>query len=366
MARYARQATAGAPAISQTHLMAGAAIVVGAILLLASVISFPVSWQAVPSSVASVFASTAYGNVATPVAYIAPFLVGGLGNQLFGVAAALEISRRSGAEIVLGLPSTSDLRYNETRHYKESIFSDFRAVDELYQWAKQTVYESGGTVEHYSQPVGPWGYSDAPDPGEQSATAGSVLLLHGYFQHIGYFGNVSQELRAIFKVPERKQAELLRKHPLASEPTSWAIHVRRGDYVTMSSLLLSMDYFEAAVKLAGHTFDLNQSTAFLFSDDIEWCKTQPVLNRLPNVVFVNETDPVDTFHLLRLTARRALVCSNSTFCWWAAFLSHIESKSSKTKRLVVFPEQWAGGVALIGNSTGSGLRMDYMTLLAER
>ena len=67
--------------------------------------------------------------------------------------------------------------------------------------------------------------------------------------------------------------------------------------------------------------------------------------------------------MLALAAEGGVLCSNSTFCWWAAFLSELGRRA----RLAIFPDQWTARHSLSGRmgegDCGAALRTDFMTLL---
>ena len=105
---------------------------------------------------------------------------------------------------------------------------------------------------------------------------------------------------------------------------------------------------------------------FVFSDDIEWVKAQEVFRGLEGAVFVEERDPLRAFYFLSLAAEGGVLCSNSTYCWWAAFLSELRRRT-RPARLVIFPDRWTAAHSLSGSlgpdDCGPALRMPYMTVL---
>jgi len=142
------------------------------------------------------------------------------------------------------------------------------------------------------------------------------------------------------------------------------MHVRRGDYVG-GGQLLPLEYFEAAARVMSSTVPEN-SSIFVFSDDIQWTREQRVFTDLPGVVFVDESDTLTSFYYLVLAAEGGIVCSNSTFCWWAAFLS-AGRRMALESRLAIFAELWAVDRSLTGlfgdKDCGVGLYLPFMTIL---
>lgn len=101
-----------------------------------------------------------------------------------------------------------------------------------------------------------------------------------------------------------------------------AIHVRRGDYVNNEFYvdLFEEGYYERAIKeFPGEKFRV-------FSDDIEWCKGHELFK---NCLFSEGNSEVDDLNLM--ASHKGIIMANSSFSWWAAFLS-----SAK----VIAPAKW--------------------------
>lgn len=90
-----------------------------------------------------------------------------------------------------------------------------------------------------------------------------------------------------------------------------AIHVRRGDYVNNPFYvdLYLTDYYERAMEM------FPDAEFLVFSDDIEWCKQQPIFSECE---FAHGTELED---LNLMAACRGIIMANSSFSWWAAYLS---------------------------------------------
>ena len=114
------------------------------------------------------------------------------------------------------------------------------------------------------------------------------------------------------------------------------IHVRLGDYLTESNFgVPSADYYIKSVKSI-----LKNSPAseiWLFSNDT--AKAREYLGEMFDSysirVIDEELDEVETLALMRLGSN--FVISNSTFSFWAAFLSDSEDG------IVYFPNPWFKG-----------------------
>ncbi|HEY3415711.1 MAG TPA: alpha-1,2-fucosyltransferase, partial [Armatimonadota bacterium] len=133
---------------------------------------------------------------------------------------------------------------------------------------------------------------------------------------------------------------------------SVALHIRRGDYVSVKKNLrfngvCSVEYYQAALDLL--LKKVEHPHAFIFSDDIPWARENLHLN-IPTT-FVDHNDARRDYEDLRLLSHcRHHIIANSTFSWWGAWLAAwpgqvviaprrwFRSKAYNTKDIV--PEHW--------------------------
>ncbi len=96
-----------------------------------------------------------------------------------------------------------------------------------------------------------------------------------------------------------------------------AIHVRRGDYVGHDFYvdLSETSYYEDAMAL------FPNEKFLVFSDDIEWCKKQEMFH---GCEFSEGNDEVEDMNLM--ASCKAHIIANSSFSWWAAYISPISEK----------------------------------------
>lgn len=102
-----------------------------------------------------------------------------------------------------------------------------------------------------------------------------------------------------------------------------AIHVRRGDYVNNPFYvdLWETEYYEKAM------VEFPNERFMIFSDDIEWCKD----NFIGKEYTFNE-DEVDYEAMNVMASCKGIIMANSSFSWWAAYLSNAEK--------VIAPKAW--------------------------
>ena len=89
------------------------------------------------------------------------------------------------------------------------------------------------------------------------------------------------------------------------------VHVRRTDYVNNSGFvdLMKTSYYENAMN------HFPASKFLVFSDNIEWCKNQPIFDKCE---FDNSETGIEA--LRKMTKCNGAIIANSTLSWWGAWL----------------------------------------------
>lgn len=116
---------------------------------------------------------------------------------------------------------------------------------------------------------------------------------------------------------------------LPTDKKKVSVHIRRTDYLVMSSLNLDESYY----KMAMSYFDPKEYRFFVFSDDVDGCKTMDIFQGM-DVVFMEQQEAgVDLFLMSKCDAN---IIANSTFSVWGALLNGREDK------MVVCPHDFIG------------------------
>ena len=116
---------------------------------------------------------------------------------------------------------------------------------------------------------------------------------------------------------------------------SVAIHVRRGDFLSskycdMLADIATPSYYQKAIELIKKRF--SASHFFVFSDDIEWCKSHLSIPNEP--VYIDWNVGKDSYiDLYLMTHVQANIIANSTFSYWGAYLN-------KNNSTVIYPKKW--------------------------
>lgn len=245
-------------------------------------------------------------------------LHGGLGNQLFQVAAAFEIAKKYKMFLILLYKDdyhesmTHNTRLDE---FLSSIFSFFNytSINNI-DFSKAIVYNESMCFD----------YNDS------IIQHNFDYFLSGYFQNKKYLKNYKNEFLDIIKNPIICD-NLNLSYPLLKE--SYFIHVRRGDY--LKSELYSFDkdiYFESSIECILKKEDNPNVHFYILSDDINFCKTYEKFNNI-NKTFINEMNTLNSFYFMSLCFKGG-ICSNSTFSGWATNLNFNQNKT------IIFPKKF--------------------------
>lgn len=270
-------------------------------------------------------------------------VAGGLGNQLFGLAAGLYVSTKSGIPVSLDL---SQIDKGVTAHgVSLTELSMPSGVNTYIETLTRNLMVA--TLDNLTRHLGSLGKSSSIAFGSYTShTAGydpvlnqinKPISLRGYFQTYKFAEFVESEFPGIWNdviQPNHPSNWYLAMKKQVEAESSVAVHVRRGDYrrFAQSLGLLSSEYYASAIDQA-----LNVSGGrriWVFSDEINLAKAVVPSDKRAEFHYVeppSNESPVSTLALMSLASGH--VISNSTFAWWAAY-------ASRTSRIVVAPEKW--------------------------
>lgn len=162
------------------------------------------------------------------------------------------------------------------------------------------------------------------------------FYLHGYWQSYKYFeGNLNtirQDLSFNDKFLYENSDNFYFKKIL--KVNSVSIHLRRGDFLTNPRAkkfhgVCSMAYYKKSINFIMQK--VKNPHFFIFSDDIEWARSNFNFIECPFTFIEKNSDVVD-FWLMSLCKHNVL--ANSTFSWWAGWLNKNNSK------FVIAPKKW--------------------------
>lgn len=159
-------------------------------------------------------------------------------------------------------------------------------------------------------------------------------VFEGYFESYKYFNLFDNEIKDRF-TPIHKELKHNRKlYEQIRNTDSVCVTIRRGDFLNDRNkkrfYICTPEYFEKGIELMNKL--VKNPQYIVFSDDVEWCKNN--MNFPNGTLFERGDDPV--WEKLRLMySCKNFIISNSTFSWWAQYLSRNENK------IVIAPKKWS-------------------------
>lgn len=157
-----------------------------------------------------------------------------------------------------------------------------------------------------------------------------LKYIEGYFQWPNIFLNFRQELKKEITLKtslEERDIEILEK---IQSSEAVCLHIRRGDYLSVSwANVCNYQYYKTAMDYIAGKVD--NPIFFVFSDDISWVEENYIIPY--DHVFVKEHHAAP-FELELMRNCKHFIMSNSTFSWWAQFLTENEAA------IVVAPKPW--------------------------
>lgn len=159
------------------------------------------------------------------------------------------------------------------------------------------------------------------------------VYLDGFWQNENYFKDISNIISNdfTFKGPLDNANGMFAE--LIKSTDSVSIHVRRGDYLQHSHFSEAFDtsyYFKAIQYIESK---IQKPTYFVFSDDIEWCIKNLVLENVYYIDFNVGMSSYNDMYLMSICKHN--IIANSTFSWWGAWLNQ------NIKKIVISPIRWA-------------------------
>lgn len=263
-------------------------------------------------------------------------LVGGIGNQLFILAAATS-HLADGFDTVINKSNLDSYGNNHGNSIAELVFDKHipEFVDsgkklKSYRFRLASILSRITKVRHF----GDWMLEHETGFVELSHRKWNKCTKHfGYFQSWKYsfYGEVINPIHFEFK---NESAEYLKYRELAKSEKPLVIHIRRGDYLTQKDIfgVLGLDYYKSALELAKDS-QFNTNNIWIFSDDSDFALEVASICSGNVKIFGSNTSLSDIENLAIMSLGLTHILANSSFSWWAAMMS-------RETRKVFAPAQW--------------------------
>jgi hypothetical protein len=163
-------------------------------------------------------------------------------------------------------------------------------------------------------------------------------LLIGYFQT--YRWATDPEIKqALMKISPIGSSKIVRDYELlAASEKPLIVHVRLGDYLNQESFgIPSSEYYSLAIRKLVSSGKF--SRVWLFSDDLDTAKTMMPSECGLEFRYIGDIEGSSAVTLEVMRLGFGYVIANSTFSWWAAFLCRNEGVD------VIAPTPWFVGMS---------------------
>jgi hypothetical protein len=243
--------------------------------------------------------------------WVAPRLSDGLCNRLFQIVGAIYHANKWKRPLIFYIPKIQPSEHSDC----SVIFKLFPEIPIVWFVPKHELVKE---LPQDCMKFAPLEEPISDDP--------TVLL--GYFQNPKYFPEEGVLLDFINCIGEERAKQL----QLPNAEQAWWIHVRLGDYRTLSHhSICDLDYYKKTLEMVP-----KGSFVYLFSDEPLIAKE--MLKSCSNHMIVMVDTSINTVETLYLMSQVGGGCigSNSTFSWWGQYLARQGDK----KPICVLPSKW--------------------------
>lgn len=267
-------------------------------------------------------------------------LMGGLGNQLFQIAAALAYSLQY--DIYCIFPYSEELTIGQPRPtYWNTFLLELKPYTTHCSNHSSITNTSLFNLPKYNEPS--FQYRPIPQYND--------FMLHGYFQSYKYFEKYQSDIFNIIRI-EAHQYTIKQEYPqyfAENNEKIISIHFRLGDYKHKQEFhpVLPYEYYEKSLQhLLSEIIPLKELKEYTIlycceKEDNEHCLN--IIHRLKDKFgigihqFMKVDDEIDDWkQLLIMSCCKINIIANSSFSWWAAYCNSYKDK------VVIYPSIWFG------------------------
>ncbi|MBX9923721.1 MAG: alpha-1,2-fucosyltransferase [Rhabdochlamydiaceae bacterium] len=240
--------------------------------------------------------------------YVSVALDGQLGNQLFQIATAYAYALDHNLSLTI-----PDLIYKKHCNIPYNAKHLFLAK-----------------INTYDLPYFPLLSWREPSQNYLEIPKSNAVQLYGYFQSEKYFQHRRNELLELFAPPTGLVEEILKKYPfLTSDAQVVGVQIRDYRMERPSGEFhptIGRNYYEKAMSL------FPEETIFLISSNNPVFAQQCTEGLAKNIIYLQGKDYIEEFYTL--VQCKSFISSNSSFGWWASWLSTYRNK------IVIMPRPW--------------------------
>lgn len=262
--------------------------------------------------------------------YITCKLCGGVGNQLFQINAIYNIAKKFNLQFYLSEEDYEGASNgNLPIKYYNNLFSKIDKMNLICFDKEIHIDEDSNSkidIHNYIYNI----IVNWNDENKKNL----CIKLYGYFQNIHYFDICQKDIvnliinnDTVNKLFIRNDIFNLYPYIFTNPDDTCYIGIRRGkDYLKHKHIHLpcDIDYYTKAIKI------LNKKRYYISTDSIEWCKQY--FTDTDKYIFFDIQN--DLIQLYIGTFFKNYIISNSSFHWWASYLSKYENP------YIIAPNYW--------------------------
>jgi hypothetical protein len=258
-------------------------------------------------------------------------LWGGVGNQLYRLAAGISVADRIGASELLAGQMSTDLTLLRTLTAMEPRKTTW--LEETMSGGVATPVRSSHLLQSvlskslFSRAVIKGANAWTPMPAR--LPRGRYCYVQGPCEHPSYY---EDSIESILQAIHTSAGERLSN--LSQNSASIVVNVRRGDFLTLN-WVLSLDYYVRALSHLQTLGHLTSERVAVVGDDKWACigLSELLKRHFPDVEFAVDDGSDALADFAVMAHAKHLILSNSTFAWWARKYGQFEHQGSST----IFP-----------------------------
>lgn len=269
---------------------------------------------------------------------------GGLGNQLFQYASSRAFALENDKELVLDISGITNeghnifaldkfnieaKKTNNIKLFQKTFAKKLNALS--YRIGKRFGYAKSYKFDLFTSKLtnifGVYSIDNGYTKLLKSITKNDYLT--GYFQSEKYFSKYEREIKQELKLKDKLSRENQNISNKMKKENSICVHIRRGDFVQIGAIVCSTNYYLNAIEYIKNK--IKNPVFYIFSNDINWVKEN--IKFKDKVVYMDKNNS-SYEELVLMSSCNNFIISNSTFSWWAQYLSNNNDK------IVIAPDKW--------------------------
>jgi hypothetical protein len=253
--------------------------------------------------------------------YIFGNLYGGLGNQLFQIAATISYALYHSMDF--------QFKYSESLGNRPTYWNTF-----LYNLKNKTC----ASIDCSNLPVIDETKFDKLVANSGSKTNGGPAVIDGYFQSPHFFSAHQDTIFEWFGIHQHQRITIAKYNLLHN---SISIHFRRGDYkaLPLCHPILSNNYYaESIYYILSQDHTIHQ--IYYYCEDEDAADILVVINDLKylfsGLTWSRLQIDADWEEMISMSCSKHNIIANSSFSWWGAYFNNDPNK------IVCYPSTWFG------------------------